>query len=271
MGAGSEANAQGALGPQASSASHFSKPLRRTGRCNSKLPPAIPAVERRAFPTSLDPAIAVRPRPGATPSGSAPSVGSRPSDPDGRTRCPATERTSGLPIPAARAPKRWLGDCLLKTRRTGLSLDRRCRRSISDLGRRCYGANARFGACKGRSRRERRVQRVHAGDVFFAQMVPLSGLDVAPECSPLLLQPLLVGKERQAVLFSIVGHFLAARRPLDGSVGSVVHDRIEVVAGVCECLLIPNGPTKLFRTVDIAPQDRDVRVPIASRMFVAES
>jgi len=50
-----------------------------------------------------------------------------------------------------------------------------------------------------------------------------------------------------------------------------VHDRIIVISGVCECLLIPNHATKLFRAIDIAPLDRDVIVPIASRMFVTKS
>ena len=50
-----------------------------------------------------------------------------------------------------------------------------------------------------------------------------------------------------------------------------MHDRIIIISGVCECLLIPNGSTKLFRAIDIAPKDRDVIVPIASRMFVTKS
>jgi len=101
-------------------------------------------------------------------------------------------------------------------------------------------------------------------------MVSLSGLNVAPYRLPLLLQLLLVREERQTVLFSIVNHLLAARRSLGGSGGSIVHDRIIIISGVCQCLLIPNHSTKLFRAVDIAPKDRDVIIPVASRMFVPE-
>ena len=49
-----------------------------------------------------------------------------------------------------------------------------------------------------------------------------------------------------------------------------MHDRIIVIVGVCECLLIPHHPTKLFRSVDIAPKYPDVIIPIASRMLVPE-
>jgi hypothetical protein len=101
-------------------------------------------------------------------------------------------------------------------------------------------------------------------------MVSLSGLDVAPCRLPLLVQFLLVREERQTVLFSIVGHLLAARRSLGGLGGSIVHDRIIIVSSVCQCLLIPDHSTKLFRAVDIAPKDRDVIIPMASRMFVPE-
>jgi len=96
--------------------------------CNSNLPPVVPVVERRALPVSLEPILAVTPRPGAAPSGSAPSVGSRPPDPDRRTRGGTTAHS----IPAAQGTNRtWFGNCLLRTRTTGFSLGC-CGRSIFD-------------------------------------------------------------------------------------------------------------------------------------------
>ena len=101
------------------------------GRCNSNLPPAFPVVERRALPAILEPTIAVTPRPRATPSGSAPSVGSRPPDPDNRTRGGTTGGTDPS-VPAAQGANRtWFGNRLLRTRTTGFGPGC-CGRSISD-------------------------------------------------------------------------------------------------------------------------------------------
>jgi hypothetical protein len=94
------------------------------GRCNSNLPPVVPAVERRALPAFREPTIAATPRPGATPFGSAPSLGSRPPNPDGRTR----GGTTALSISAAQGANRF-GNRLLRTRTTGFRL-RCCGRSI---------------------------------------------------------------------------------------------------------------------------------------------
>jgi hypothetical protein len=103
------------------------------GHCNSNLPPVFPIVERRALPAILEPTIAVTARLGAAPSGSAPSVGSRPPDPDGRTRGGTTEGTAAPSIPAAPGANRtWFGNRLLRTRTTGFSLGC-CGRSISGL------------------------------------------------------------------------------------------------------------------------------------------
>jgi hypothetical protein len=112
------------------------------GRCNSNLPPVVPAAERRALSAIPEPSFAVTPGPGATPFGSAPSVGSRPPDPDGRTR----DGTTALSIAAAqRANGTWFGNRLLRTRTTGFSLGCRgrsifghviaIRASIRDLSR----------------------------------------------------------------------------------------------------------------------------------------
>jgi len=93
---------------------------------SSLSPPVVPVVERRTLPASLEPTIAVSPRPGATPPGSAPSVGSRPPDPDGRTRGGTTAHAISAAQPANRT---WFGNRLLSTRTTGFSLGC-CGRSI---------------------------------------------------------------------------------------------------------------------------------------------
>ena len=240
------------------------------GVASSSLPPVVvPVVEWRALPAILDPAIAVTPWAGAAPFRSAPSVGSRPTDPDGRTRIRTTEATGAPSVLATSgAVRTWFGNRLLRPRRTGFSIGCCCGRSISGLDGRCCAPNTWLSG--GRRRRRRRVEDVHKGDVARAQMVSLSGLNVAPCRSPLLLQLLLVREERQTVLFSLVHHLLAVRRSLGGLGGSIVHDRIIIISRVCQCLLIPNHATKLFRAVDIAPKDRDVIIPIASRMRVPE-
>ena len=199
----------------------------------------------------------------------APSVGSRPTDPDGRTHIRTTEATGAPSVLATSgAVRTWFGNRLLRTRRTGFSIGCCCGRSISGLKGRCCAPNTRLSG--GRRRRRRRVEDVHKGDVARAQMVSLSGLNVAPCRLPLLLQLLLVREERQTVLFSIVDHLLTVRRSLGGLGGSIVHDRIIIISSVCQCLLIPNHSTKLFRAIDIAPKDRDVIISIASRMLVPE-
>ena len=199
----------------------------------------------------------------------APSIGPRPTDPDGRTHIRTTEAAGAPSIPAASgAVRTWFGNRLPRTRRTGISIGCCCGRSISDLNGRCCAPNTWLSG--GRRRRRCRVEHVHKGDVARAQMVSLSGLNVAPCRSPLLLQLLLVREERQTLLFSIVAHLLAVRRSLGGLGGSVVHDRIIIISSVCQCPLIPNHATKLFRAIDIAPKDRDVIIPVASRMFVPE-
>jgi hypothetical protein len=240
------------------------------GVASSSLPPVVvPVVEWRALPAILDPAIAVTLWAGAAPSRSAPAVGSRPTDPDGRTRIRTAEAAGAPSIPATSgAVRTWFGNRLPRTRRTGFSIGCCCGRSISDLKGRCCVPNTWLRG--GWRRRRRRVEDVHKGDVARAQMVSLSGLNVAPCRLPLLLQLLLVRDERRTVLFSIVGHLLAVRRSLGGLGGSVVHHRIIIISSVCQCPLIPNHATKLFRAVDIAPKDRDVIVPVASRMFVPE-
>src|ERR1700682_3571112 len=240
------------------------------GVASSSLPPVVvPVVEWRALPAILDPAIAVTPWAGAAPSRSAPSVGSRPTDPDGRTPIRTTEATGAPSIPATSgAVRTWFGNRLLGTRITGFRIGCWCGRSISGLEGRCWAPNTWLSG--GRRRRRRRVEDVHQRDVARAQVVSLSGLNVAPFRLPLLLQLLLVRQERQTVLFSIVGHLVAVRRSLGGLGGSIVHDRIIIISSVCQCLLIPNHATKLFRSVDIAPKDRDVIIPAASRMFVPE-
>jgi hypothetical protein len=99
------------------------------GVVSSLPPPVVPVVERRSLPASLKPIIAGTPRPGATPSGSAPSVGSRPPDPDGTTR----GGTAAHAISAAPgANRKWFDDRLLRMPTTGFSPGC-CRRSISDL------------------------------------------------------------------------------------------------------------------------------------------
>jgi len=146
----------------------------------SSLPPVVvPVVEWRALPAILDPAIAVPPWAGAAPSRSAPSVGSRPTDPDGRTHIGTTEAT-GVPsiLAASGAVRTYFGNRRLRTRRTGFSLGCCCGRSISDLDGRCCAPNTWLSG--GRRRRRRRVEDVHTGDVARAQMVSLSGLNVAP-------------------------------------------------------------------------------------------
>src|SRR6266849_1709921 len=191
------------------------------GVASSSLPPVVvPVAEWRALPAILDPAIAVTPWAGAAPSRSAPSVGSRPTDPDGRTHIRTTEATGAPSIPATSgAVRTWFGNRLPRTRRTGLGIG--C----------CCGRNTWLSG--GGSRRRRRVEDVHKGDVARAQVVSLSGLNVAPCRLPLLLQLLLVREERQTVLFSIVGHLLAVRRSLGGLGGSIVHDRIIIISSVC--------------------------------------
>jgi hypothetical protein len=92
-------------------------------------PPVVPVIERRALPASLEPTIAMTPRRGPTPSGSAPSVGSRPSDPDGRTRGGTTDRTAAPSIPTNRT---WFGNRPLSAQATGVGLGS-YGRSISDL------------------------------------------------------------------------------------------------------------------------------------------
>ena len=94
-----------------------------------QLPPiVVPVVERRALPAILEPTIAATPRPGATPSGSAPSVGSRQPSPDGRTRGGTTAHS----LVAAQGPNRtWFGNRLLNTQTTGFG-PRCCDRSIFD-------------------------------------------------------------------------------------------------------------------------------------------
>ena len=199
----------------------------------SSLPPvAVPVVEWRALPAILDPAIAVPPWVGAAPSRSAPSVGSRPTDPDGRTHIGATEATGAPSILAASGVVRtWFGNRLRRTRRTGFSAGCCCGRSISDLDGRRGAPNTWLSG--GRRRRRRRVEDVHKGDIARAQMVPLSGLNVSPCRLPLLLQLLLVREERQTLLFSIIDHLLAVRRSLGGLGGSIVHDRIIIISRVC--------------------------------------
>src|SRR6266481_2244085 len=105
-------------------------------RASPSLPPVVvPVVEWRALPATLDPAIAVTPWTGAAPSRSAPSVGSRPTDPDGRTHIRTTE-AAGAPsiLAASGAVRKWFGNRL---RRTGFSAGCCCGRSISDLDGRC--------------------------------------------------------------------------------------------------------------------------------------
>ena len=191
------------------------------GVASSSLPPVVvPVVEWRALPAILDPAIAVTPWAGAAPIRSAPSVGSRPTDPDGRTRIRTTEAAGAPSIPATSgAVRTWFGNRLLRTRRTGFSIG--C----------CCAPNTWLRG--GRRRRRHRVEDVHKGDVARAEMVSLSGLNVAPYRSPLLLQLLLVREERQTVLFSIVDHLLAVRRSLGGLGGSIVHDGIIIISSVC--------------------------------------
>src|SRR6266478_3237137 len=200
-------------------------------RASPSLPPVVvPVVEWWALPATLDPAIAVTPWAGAAPSRSAPSVGSRPTDPDGRTAIRTTEATAAPSILAASgAVRTWFGNRLLRTRITGFSLGC-CGRSISGLNGRCCANTWLSG---GRRRRRRRVEDVHKGDIARAQMVSLSGLNVAPYRLPLLLQLLLVWEKRQTVLFSIVDHLLTARRSLGGLGGSIVHDRIIIISSAC--------------------------------------
>jgi len=231
----------------------------------SSLPPVVvPAVEWRALPAILDPAIAVTPWAGAAPSRSAPSVGSPPTDPDGGTHIGTTEATGAPSIRAASgavrtwfgnrrlrsrthigtteatgapsiraasgAVRTWFDNRRLRIRRTGFSLGC-CGRSIADLDGRYCALNTWLSG--GGRRRRRRVEDVRTGDVARAQMVSLSGLNVARCRLPLLVQLLLVREERQTVLFSIVCHLLAARRSLGGLGGSIVHDRIIIVSSVC--------------------------------------
>jgi len=231
----------------------------------SSLPPVVvPAVEWRALPAILDPAIAVTPWAGAAPSRSAPSVGSPPTDPDGGTHIGTTEATGAPSIRAASgavrtwfgnrrlrsrthigtteatgapsiraasgAVRTWFDNRRLRIRRTGFSLGC-CGRSIADLDGRYCALNTWLSG--GGRRRRRRVEDVRTGDVARAQMVSLSGLNVAPCRLSLLVQLLLVREERQTVLFSIVCHLLTARRSLGGLGGSIMHDRIIIVGSVC--------------------------------------
>src|SRR5258705_10583067 len=80
-------------------------------RASPSLPPVVvPVVEWRAPPATPDPAIAVTPWTGAAPSRSAPSVGSRPTDPGGRTHITTTEAPAPPPVlPTTGASRTWVG------------------------------------------------------------------------------------------------------------------------------------------------------------------
>jgi len=102
----------------------------------------VPVVKWRGFPAIPDPVNTLTRWAGAAPSISAPSVGSRPTDPDGRTRAGTTEGITTHSVPAAQGANRtWFGDRRLKTRSAGFSPGR-CSRSPSDLESRCYVPNA---------------------------------------------------------------------------------------------------------------------------------
>jgi hypothetical protein len=167
----------------------------------------IPLVEGWAPPTIRHPPIALTPCAWPTPFRSAPSVRSRPTDSHGRTSTATTEGIAARSIPAA-ADGTWFCNHSLRTRGAGFSLGRRGR-SISDPDGRGRIPNAWLRGIGSKRGRRRRVKDVHNGDVARAQMVSLSGLDIAPNHSPLPLQLLSAREERQTILSSLVGHLLA--------------------------------------------------------------
>lgn len=126
----------------ATSADTSALPLRLVA--GSSLPPVVfPVFEWRvALPAIRDPAITRTPRTGTAPFGSAPSVGSRPTHVDGRTRGATTEGIATPSIPAAQGANRtWVGNRDLRTRRAGFGPGSGGR-SAPDPGGRCYVPNA---------------------------------------------------------------------------------------------------------------------------------